>query len=196
MSFDTRTGTRGRRQPGGWIKPLNKLAINRIRRRGEAGADERPSLDHHGAQERRRTPDSTRLVPRPRRQLADRRRRCRNHRESRVVPQPRRTPRPGHCRSWRPQGRRDRGTTPPADRDQAWQRITTAAPTFAKYQKATDRELPVIRLLPHFAPGVRGLDGIRPLLLTAGAELNLDRSLSRTTTKCTARYPIGLGWLM
>ena len=35
-----------------------------------------------------------------------------------------------------------------AERDQAWQQITTAAPRFAKYQQATDRELPIIRLVP------------------------------------------------
>jgi deazaflavin-dependent oxidoreductase (nitroreductase family) len=34
------------------------------------------------------------------------------------------------------------------DRDQAWQQITAAAPRFAQYQRKTDRELPVIRLLP------------------------------------------------
>lgn len=33
-----------------------------------------------------------------------------------------------------------------ADRDAAWQRITTAQPRFAKYQTKTDRVLPVIRL--------------------------------------------------
>jgi deazaflavin-dependent oxidoreductase (nitroreductase family) len=33
-----------------------------------------------------------------------------------------------------------------AERDAAWQQITTAAPRFAQYQIKTDRELPVIRL--------------------------------------------------
>ena len=34
-----------------------------------------------------------------------------------------------------------------ADREQAWQRIITAAqPRLAKYQRKTDREYPVIRL--------------------------------------------------
>ncbi|MFE3003343.1 nitroreductase/quinone reductase family protein [Nocardia sp. NPDC059246] len=33
-----------------------------------------------------------------------------------------------------------------ADRDRAWQQITTAAPRFAEYQRKTDRQLPVIRL--------------------------------------------------
>jgi deazaflavin-dependent oxidoreductase (nitroreductase family) len=35
-----------------------------------------------------------------------------------------------------------------ADREQAWQRITAAQPRYAKYQRKTDREYPVIRLTP------------------------------------------------
>ena len=35
-----------------------------------------------------------------------------------------------------------------AERDQAWQQVTAATPRFAAYQRKTDRELPVIRLLP------------------------------------------------
>jgi deazaflavin-dependent oxidoreductase (nitroreductase family) len=35
-----------------------------------------------------------------------------------------------------------------AERDEAWQQITAAVPRFAKYQQKTDRELPVIRLVP------------------------------------------------
>ena len=34
------------------------------------------------------------------------------------------------------------------ERDEAWRQMTTAAPRFAKYQLATDRELPIIRLVP------------------------------------------------
>jgi deazaflavin-dependent oxidoreductase (nitroreductase family) len=34
------------------------------------------------------------------------------------------------------------------ERDEAWQQITTAAPRFAQYQQKTDRELPIIRLVP------------------------------------------------
>jgi len=33
-----------------------------------------------------------------------------------------------------------------ANREQAWQRITAAQPRYAKYQRKTDREYPVIRL--------------------------------------------------
>jgi deazaflavin-dependent oxidoreductase (nitroreductase family) len=35
-----------------------------------------------------------------------------------------------------------------AERAQAWQQIAAATPRFAQYQAKTDRELPVIRLLP------------------------------------------------
>jgi deazaflavin-dependent oxidoreductase (nitroreductase family) len=38
-----------------------------------------------------------------------------------------------------------------AERDQAWQQITAAAPRFAQYEKKTDREMPVIRLVPRSA---------------------------------------------
>lgn len=35
-----------------------------------------------------------------------------------------------------------------AERAEAWQQITAAAPRFARFQRKTDRELPVIRLRP------------------------------------------------
>jgi deazaflavin-dependent oxidoreductase (nitroreductase family) len=35
-----------------------------------------------------------------------------------------------------------------AERDEAWRQITAAAPRFAAYQRKTDRELPIIRLSP------------------------------------------------
>ncbi|HKX03549.1 MAG TPA: nitroreductase/quinone reductase family protein [Methylomirabilota bacterium] len=34
-----------------------------------------------------------------------------------------------------------------AEREEAWRQITAAAPRFAKYQEKTDRELPIIRLV-------------------------------------------------
>ena len=38
------------------------------------------------------------------------------------------------------------------ERAAAWQQITASAPRFAQYQQKTDRELPVIRLVPRSAP--------------------------------------------
>lgn len=35
-----------------------------------------------------------------------------------------------------------------ADREQAWQRITAAQPRYAKYQRKTDREYPLVRVTP------------------------------------------------
>jgi hypothetical protein len=35
-----------------------------------------------------------------------------------------------------------------AERAQAWRQIAAATPRFAQYQRKTDRELPVIRLVP------------------------------------------------
>ena len=40
-----------------------------------------------------------------------------------------------------------------AQRDHAWQEITAATPRFGQYQGKTDRELPVIRLVPQSRPG-------------------------------------------
>ena len=39
-----------------------------------------------------------------------------------------------------------------AEREEAWQQITTAAPRFGGYERKTDRELPVIRLVPRAGP--------------------------------------------
>jgi deazaflavin-dependent oxidoreductase (nitroreductase family) len=39
-----------------------------------------------------------------------------------------------------------------AERTEAWQQITTAAPRFTGYERKTDRELPVIRLVPRPDP--------------------------------------------
>ena len=35
-----------------------------------------------------------------------------------------------------------------AERDAAWRQITATVPRFADYQQSTDRELPIIRLVP------------------------------------------------
>lgn len=40
-----------------------------------------------------------------------------------------------------------------AERTAAWQQITAAVPRFARYQVKTDRELPIIRLVPRADPG-------------------------------------------
>ena len=35
-----------------------------------------------------------------------------------------------------------------AERAEAWRQLTARSPGFAKYEKTTDREIPVIRLTP------------------------------------------------
>ena len=48
-------------------------------------------------------------------------------------------------------GRKLRVTPQPlhgAARDEAWQRIIAAQPRFAKYETKTDRNIPVVRLVP------------------------------------------------
>jgi deazaflavin-dependent oxidoreductase (nitroreductase family) len=39
------------------------------------------------------------------------------------------------------------------ERDEVWHKIITAAPRFAQYQEKTDREIPVIRLVPRQPSG-------------------------------------------
>ncbi len=39
-----------------------------------------------------------------------------------------------------------------AERAEAWQQIVNASPRFAGYQQKTDRELPIIRLVPRSGP--------------------------------------------
>jgi deazaflavin-dependent oxidoreductase (nitroreductase family) len=145
MAFDTRNGTRGARQPGGFfLKFANRMMARRVRR-GSPG-------------------DLIVLVTTGRRSGAER--------ESplRAFPGPDgawdivaaaaggpRNPAwyynlAAHPRASVITG----GRTVPveavqlhgAERDEAWQRITTAASRFADYQVKTDRELPVIRLTP------------------------------------------------
>ena len=35
-----------------------------------------------------------------------------------------------------------------AERQAAWQRVITASPSYAAYEKKTDREIPIVRLVP------------------------------------------------
>ena len=151
MSFDTRDGTRGGRQPRGpLLRWINKLAASRIARKGRM-----PGLNFSAlvlttvgrrSGEERTTPvgwfpgrdDSWLIVaaaagapknPAWYYNLAanpDQVRIALNGRTIAVTAQ----------------------QLHGAERADAWQQITTAAPQFRKYQEQTDRELPIIRLLP------------------------------------------------
>lgn len=146
MSFDTKAGTRGRRRPGKATAWLNKLFIGRIRKGGKVMGMNALVLTTVGRKSGlgRQTPvgwfpgeDDTWLVvasaagaagnPAWYHNLAAHPDQVTIEVGGDKIP----------VRAEQLHG--------PA-REQAWQRITTAAPRFAQYQEATDRELPVIRL--------------------------------------------------
>ena len=152
MSFKTptRNGTRGHRQPGrppGW---LNKWIINRIRRTGKApglGFDALvlTTIGRKSGVERQ-TPvgwfpgqDDSRLI------VASAAGAARNpawYYNLAAHPDQVRIELPG--RKLAVTAEQLHG----AERDAAWRQITATVPRFANYQQATDRELPIIRLVP------------------------------------------------
>jgi deazaflavin-dependent oxidoreductase (nitroreductase family) len=153
MSFDTRNGTRGARQPGtgGAVgRWLQKRIVNRIRRKGKMiglGFDALvlTTIGRKSGAERT-TPvgwfpgkDGSWLI------VASAAGGPRNpawyynlaaHPDKVQIEMP---------------GRKVAVTAEQlhgAAREEAWRQITAAVPRFAEYQRKTDRELPVIRLVP------------------------------------------------
>ena len=148
MSFEVSTGTRGARQPRGPLMRLvNRLLAGRIRRKGSFGGGNALVLTTVGRKsgEERESPlawfpgeDGSWLV---------------------VASAGGAPKNPGwyHNLAAHPDqvwieldGRRIPVTAEQlagAEREQAWKQITAASAQFAKYQEATDRELPVIRLV-------------------------------------------------
>ena len=150
MSFDTRAGTRGGRQPraGLLLRLVNKNAASRFRHRGKMLGINGLILTTVGAKTgAERTspvgwwpgPDGSWLIVAAANGAA-------------------RNPAWYHNIAAHPatvqievDGRRIRVTAEQlhgAERAQAWQQIAAATPRFAQYQHKTDRELPVIRLIP------------------------------------------------
>lgn len=150
MAFDTRTGTRGTRQPKGPVARLmNRLMASQIRRKkAEPGRMGSLVLNTVGAKSgaARQTPvvgfpgpDGSWLI---------------------VASAAGATGNPGwyyNLAAHPDQVRVEQGgrtvdvvadQLAGADRDAAWQQIVAASPRFAGYQAKTDRELPVIRLTP------------------------------------------------
>ena len=146
MSFDAKAGTRGRRRPGKATAWLNKLFIGRIRKGGRVMGMNALVLRTVGRKSglERQTPvawfpgeDGTWLVVASAAGSAG-------------------NPAWYHNLAAHPDQVTIEvgGDTIPVraeqlhgpDRAQAWRKITAAAPRFAQYQEATDRELPVIRL--------------------------------------------------
>jgi deazaflavin-dependent oxidoreductase (nitroreductase family) len=144
MSFDTRNGTRGARQPRGpLLRIFNRLAMGRIRRK----TGELLILTTVGAKSGSERQSPLRWFPSGEGWLivASAGGAARNpawYYNLRAHPD-RATVQIG-------------GRTVPVsaeqlhgpERDEAWRQITTAAEQFAKYQTQTDREIPIIRLMP------------------------------------------------
>jgi deazaflavin-dependent oxidoreductase (nitroreductase family) len=150
MSFDTRAGTHGRRQPrsGLMLRLINKNAASRFRRNGKMLGFNGLILTTVGARSgAERTspvgwwpgPDGSWLIVAAANGAA-------------------RNPAWYHNLAAHPDnvqievdGRRIGVTAEQlhgAERAEAWRQIAAATPRFAHYQDKTDRELPVIRLVP------------------------------------------------
>ncbi|MEV5965635.1 nitroreductase/quinone reductase family protein [Kribbella sp. NPDC051952] len=148
MSFDTRAGTRGARQPRGRVmKWMNRLMSRRIRRTSTFMGFNALILTTVGRKSgaERTTPvgwfpdDGNWLIvasaagapgnPAWYYNLAAHPDQVRIEVDGRTV----------EVRAEQLHG---------AERAAAWERITAASPRFAEYQVKTDRELPVIRLVP------------------------------------------------
>jgi deazaflavin-dependent oxidoreductase (nitroreductase family) len=152
MSFDTRAGTRGARQPraGLMMRWVNKMAASRIRRTGKMTGMGFNALilttvgARSGAQ--RSNPvgwfpgdDDSWLI------VASAAGAARNPAwYHNIAAHPDQVKIELNGRTIPVTAEQLHG----ADRDQAWQQIATAVPRFAAYQRKTDRELPVIRLIP------------------------------------------------
>lgn len=148
MSFDTKTGTRGARQPKGRVlRWMNRLMARRIGRGGKFMGFDALVLRTIGRKsgEERRTPvgwfpgaDGSRLIvasaagapgnPAWYYNLAA-------HPDVLIDVD-------GETLEVRAEQLHG------AERAEAWEQITAAAPRFAEYQVKTDRELPVIKLVP------------------------------------------------
>jgi deazaflavin-dependent oxidoreductase (nitroreductase family) len=149
MAFDTTAGTRGARQPraGLMMRWVNKMAAGRIRRSGKMFGLNGLVLTTVGAKSgaQRTNPvgwfpggDDSWLI------VASAGGAARNpawYHNIAAHPDEIRIEVNGQTISVRAEQLHG------AERDQAWQQITASAPRFAGYERKTDRELPVIRLV-------------------------------------------------
>jgi deazaflavin-dependent oxidoreductase (nitroreductase family) len=149
VSFDTRNGTHGARQPGGKVMLwLNKLMTKRIRRSGRAMGFNALVLTTVGRKSgsQRETPvgwfpgnDGSWLI------VASAAGAARNpawYYNLAAHPDRVQIETGGHTIAVTAEELHG------AERDEAWRQITATAPRFAQYQQKTDRELPIIRLQP------------------------------------------------
>ena len=148
MSFESRNGTRGAHQPGRWMLWINKLTAGVIRKRGHAMGFKALVLTTVGRKSgaERQAPvscfpedDGSWLI------VASANGAARNpawYYNLAAHPDTVRVETGG--RTVAVTAHELHGT----ERDEAWHRITTDGPRFAGYQRKTDRQLPVIRLVP------------------------------------------------
>jgi deazaflavin-dependent oxidoreductase (nitroreductase family) len=148
MSFNTRNGTRGARQPGRSMLWINRLTAGRIRKSGHAMGFSALVLTTIGRKSgaERQSPvscfpedDGSWLI------VASANGAAKNpawYYNLAAHPDRVRVETAGRQVDVTAHELHD------AERTAAWLRITTAGPRFAAYQKKTDRQLPVIRLVP------------------------------------------------
>ena len=147
MSFDTRDGTRGARQPGGKVMLwLNKLMMKRIRSSGRAMGFNALVLSTVGRRSgaERETPvgwfpgdDGSYLI------VASAAGAARNPAwYYNLAAHPDKVQIDVRGQKMAVTAEELHG----AGRDEAWRQIVAAAPRFAQYQQKTDRVLPIIRL--------------------------------------------------
>ncbi|WP_007510588.1 MULTISPECIES: nitroreductase/quinone reductase family protein [Pseudofrankia] len=148
MSFDTQNGTRGARQPGKWVNLPNKLMAKRIRKGGQAMNADALVLTTVGR--RTGTARETPVACFPGGEfswfiVASAAGAARNpawYYNLAAHPDEVQVETAGRKVAVTAEQLHGRA------RDSAWQQITAASPRFAQYQQKTDRELPVIRLIP------------------------------------------------
>ncbi len=161
MSFDTAAGTRGARQPNGWVfRQVNKLMASRVRRGGgkvlgfnalvlitvgrKTGAERRAPVGWFPG------PDGSWLIVASAAGAAGNPAWYYN-----IAAHPDRVQIEMNGRKMRVTAEQLHG----AQRTEAWQQITAAASRFAGYQDKTDRELPVIRLVPQLGQAQSAPEG-------------------------------------
>ena len=172
MSFDTAAGTRGARQPSGFaLRAVNKLVAGRIRRKGggqvmgfnalvlttvgrKTGAERTNPVGWFPGQ------DGSWLIIASANGAAGNPAWYYN-----IAAHPDRVQIEVEGRKVAVAAEQLHGP----ERAEAWQQITTAAPRFAGYQQKTDRELPVIRLVPRAGGEARNNPAGRPHIKPAPA---------------------------